>query len=129
VTEDSPKTAFRAVIDEFEDHLKRRLLVRESEPDTEIPLSFVLPTSVEKVELISELATRYSVPLVAQGAMTAYEPGSGEGGILVRFDLMRRTRLPADLQEPWVEAEARTLCLELWRTSSTLEGGASPSIS
>jgi FAD/FMN-containing dehydrogenase len=129
VTEDSPKTAFRAVIDEFEDHLKRRLLVRESEPDTEIPLSFVLPTSVEKVELISELATRYSVPLVAQGAMTAYEPGSGEGGILVRFDLMRRTRLPADLQEPWVEAEAGTLCLELWRTSSTLEGGVSPSIS
>src|ERR671932_2256030 len=128
MTEDSPGAALRAVIEVFEGHLKRRLLARESEPDTEIPLSFVLPTSVEKVELTLELATRYSVPLVAQRAMTAYEPGSGEGGILVRFDLMRRTRLPADFREPWVEAEPGTLWLELWRTSSTLEGGASPSI-
>ena len=105
--------AVRVLIEAFEDRLRRRLLVREGGPVTEGPLSFVLPTSVEEVELLSEVAARYSVPLVAQGAMTAYEPGSVTGGILVRFDLMRRTRLPADLEESWAEAEPGTLWLEL----------------
>jgi FAD/FMN-containing dehydrogenase len=105
--------ALRALIEAFESRLRRRLLVQQREPDTEGPLSFVLPTSVEEVELLSEVAARYSVPLVAQGAMIAYEPGSEKGGILVRFDLMRRTRLPADFEEPWAEAEPGTLWLEL----------------
>jgi hypothetical protein len=61
MTEDSSAAASRAVIEVFEVHLKRWLLVREGEPDTEAPLSFVLPTSFEEVELIPELATRYSV--------------------------------------------------------------------
>ena len=111
--EASNEEALRVLIAAFEDRLRRRLLVREREPDTGGALSFVLPTSVEEVELLSEVAARYSVPLVAQGAMTTYEPGSEKGGILVRFDLMRRTRLPADFEEPWAEAEPGTLWLEL----------------
>ena len=111
--EDSHQAALKAIMEVFEDRLMRRLLVREREPSTEGPLSFVLPTSVEEVELLSEVSQRYSVPLVAQGARTAYEPGSEKGGLLVRFDLMRRTRLPADLMEHWVEAEPGALWLEV----------------
>jgi FAD/FMN-containing dehydrogenase len=109
----SHEEALRAMIEAFEDRFRRRLLVRESEPNAEGPLSFVLPTSVGEVELLSEVAQRYSVTLVAQGARTAYEPGSEKGVLLVRFDLMRRTRLPANFEEPWAEAEAGTLWLEL----------------
>src|SRR3954467_4053528 len=101
----SHEEALTALIEALEDRLRRRLLVREREPNTEGPLSFVLPTSVEEVELLSEVSHRYSVPLVAQGSRTAYESGSDKGSLLVRFDLMRRTRLPADLTEHWVEAE------------------------
>src|SRR5919199_1973355 len=111
--EGAHEEALRATIEGFEARLRRRLLIRESEPNAEGPLSFVLPTSVEEVELLSEVAQRYSVPLIAQGARTAYEPGSEKGGILIRFDLMRRTRLPADFEEPWAQAEAGTLWLEL----------------
>jgi FAD/FMN-containing dehydrogenase len=111
--EDSHQAALKAIMEVFEDRLMRRLLVREREPSTEGPLSFVLPTSVEEVELLSEVSQRYSVPLVAQGAKTAYEPGSEKGGLLVRFDLMRRTRLPSDLREHWVEAEPGALWLEV----------------
>jgi FAD/FMN-containing dehydrogenase len=111
--EDSHEDVLRALREVFEDRLRRRLLIREGEPNAEGPLSFVLPTSAEEVEFLSEVAQRYSVPLVAQGARTAYEPGSEKLAILVRFDLMRRTRLPADFEEPWAEAEAGTLWLEL----------------
>lgn len=111
--EDSHQAALRAIIETFEDLLVRRLLIREGEPNTESPLSFVLPTSVEEVQLLSEVSQRYSVPMVAQGARTAYESGSEKGGLLVSFDLMRRTRLPADLAEHWVEAEPGALWLEV----------------
>jgi FAD/FMN-containing dehydrogenase len=105
--------ALRALEAVFEDRLRRRLLVQERAPNAEGPLAFVLPTSVEEVELLSEVAERYSVPLVAQGARTAYEPGSEKGSILVRFDLMRRTQLPDDLAEHWVEVESGALWLEV----------------
>jgi FAD/FMN-containing dehydrogenase len=111
--EDSQKKALRALREVFEDRLRRRLLIRESEPNTEGPISFVLPTSAEEVEVLSEVAQRYSIPLVAQGAGTARDLGSEKGSLLVRFDLMRRTQLPADFEEPWVEAEPGTLWLEL----------------
>jgi FAD/FMN-containing dehydrogenase len=113
MTEDSHQAALRAMMEVFEERLRRRLLIREREPDTEGPLSFVLPTSVEEVELLSEVSQRYSVPLVAQGSRTAYESGSDKGSLLVRFDLMSRTRLPADLTEHWVEAEPGALWLEV----------------
>jgi glycolate dehydrogenase FAD-linked subunit len=59
------------------------------------------------------VAHRYSTPLVAQGAGMARDPGSEKGSLLVRFDLMRRTQLPADFEELWVETEPGTLWLEL----------------
>src|SRR4051794_3775661 len=111
--EGSHEEALRAMIEAFEERFRRRILVRESDPNAEGPLSFVLPTSVEEVELLSEVAQRYSVALVAQGAITAYEPGPDKGALLVRFDLMRRTQLPVNFEEPWAQAEAGTLWLEL----------------
>jgi FAD/FMN-containing dehydrogenase len=112
--EDSHEEVLRTLIEVFENRFRRRLLIRESEPNAEGPLSFLLPTSVEEVELLSEVAERYSLPLVAQGARTAsYEHGSEKGALLARFDLMRRTQLPTDLEECWAEAEAGTLWLEL----------------
>ncbi|HSK98765.1 MAG TPA: FAD-binding oxidoreductase [Rubrobacteraceae bacterium] len=76
-------------------------------------MSFVLPASAEEVELLSEVSKRYSVPLIAQGTRTAFEAGSEKGGILISFDLMRRTRLPANPEEAWAEAEPGALWLEL----------------
>lgn len=95
----------------FEDRISRRLADRETEAESR--LSFVLPASAEEVELLSEVGERYSVPLIAQGARTAFEAGSDKGGILISFDLMRRTRLPADPEEAWAEAEPGALWLEL----------------
>lgn len=95
----------------FEDRLSRRLVDREAESESR--LSFVLPASAEEVELLSEVSERYSVPLIAQGARTAFETGSDRGGILIGFDLMRRTRLPANPEEAWAEAEPGALWLEL----------------
>ena len=95
----------------FEDRIRRRLVVREAEAEDR--LSFVLPASAEEVELLSEIGERFSVPLVAQGARTAFEAGSERGAILIGFDLMRRVRLPADPEEAWAEAEPGALWLEL----------------
>jgi glycolate oxidase len=83
--------------------------------DADGPLAFALPVSAEEVELLAEVAERYSVPLIALGARTEPDPGTGpeQGSILIRFDLMRRTRLPAGPEEPWVEAEPGALWLEL----------------
>ena len=50
--------------------------------------------NAEEVELLAREAARHSVSLVALGAGTAPESGAGKQGIAVRFDLMRRTRLP-----------------------------------
>ncbi len=54
------------------------------------------------MQILSEVAERYSVPLIAQGARTAaYEPGSQQkGSILIRFDLMRHAWFPSDPEEP-----------------------------
>ena len=68
--------------------------------------------NAEEVELLAREAARHSVSLVALGAGTAPESGAGKQGIAVRFDLMRRTRLP-DGEEPWVEAEPGVPWLQL----------------
>ena len=125
----SHEEALATLREVFEHRITQRLvqkqrLVREGKPDTEGPLAFVLPVSAEEVELLAEVAERYSVLLIALGARTAPDPGTSvEQGsalsdmnrvsILIRFDLMRRTRLPADPEEPWVEAEPGALWLEL----------------
>ena len=75
-------------------------------------LGSVSPMSAEEVELLAEVAGRYSVPLAALGAGTASAPGSKGGGILIHFDLMRGLRLP-EKEEPWVEAEPGASWLQL----------------
>ena len=108
MTEALHEDVLRALRDVFEERIKRRLAQRrpvwEEEPNAEDHLAFVLPMSAEEVGLLAEVAERYSVPLVALGARTSpsLERGAEKGSILVRFDLMRRTRLPADFEEPWV---------------------------
>jgi FAD/FMN-containing dehydrogenase len=109
--EASHEEALNLLREVFEGRLRRRLDDRET--DAEDRLSFVLPTSAEEVELLSEVSERYGVPLVAQGARTAFEAGSERGGILIDFDLMRRARLPANPEEAWAEAEPGALWLEL----------------
>ena len=129
MTEASHEEALRTLREVFEHRITQRLiqrqrLIREGKPDIEGPLAFVLPVSVEEVQLLAEVAERHSVPLVALGAGTAPSPevdleeesipsNVKKGSILVRFELMRRTQLPADPEEPWVEAEPGTLWLEL----------------
>jgi FAD/FMN-containing dehydrogenase len=78
-----------------------------------------------QVQLLAEVAARHHVPLVALGGGTAPDPDESgtevgtilrdakKGGILIRFDLMRRTRLPADFEEAWAEVEPGALWLEL----------------
>jgi len=68
--------------------------------------------NVEEVELLAQVAARHSIPLLALGAGTARESGAQKRGIAVRFDLMRRTRLP-ESEEMWVEAEPGPSWLQL----------------
>jgi FAD/FMN-containing dehydrogenase len=75
-------------------------------------LASVLPSSVEEVRSLSEIAASLSVPLVPYGARTGLEPRSTEGSILVRFDLMRNVRSPHP-EEPWIEAEPGASWLQL----------------
>jgi FAD/FMN-containing dehydrogenase len=71
-------------------------------------LASVFPRSAEEVGLLARTTERYSVPLVALGAETAPGTPAKEGGILVRFDLMRGLRLP-DSDEPRADAEPGAL--------------------
>ena len=76
------------------------------------PLASVLPTSVEEVRRLAEVAARYSVPLVPFGAGTGTEPRQTEGTILVHFDMMRDLRPPRP-DEPWIEAQPGVTWLQL----------------
>ena len=80
--------------------------------DSADALASVLPSSVEEVRSLSEIAASLSVPLVPIGARTGLEPRSTEGSILVRFDLMRAVRSPHP-EEPWIEAEPGSSWLQL----------------
>lgn len=93
----------------FGDRLKS---AQEHEPDSEEPVASVTPLNAGEIRVLSEVAQRYSIPLLPLGAGTA--PGATEGGgaLVVRFDLMRRTRLPEG-DEPWIEAEPGTVWLEM----------------
>src|SRR5829696_6667954 len=75
-------------------------------------LASVQPYDAEEVGRLAMLAARHSVPLVAFGAGTGFGPQPPEGGIVVRFDLMRAVRSP-DPDEPWIEAEPGATWLEL----------------
>jgi FAD/FMN-containing dehydrogenase len=103
--------ALRTIEETFGDRLKRRPS-REGESAHEGALASVLPVNPEEVEFLAKVAERYSVPLVALGAETAYEPVAEKGSILVRFDLMRGLWLRGS-EEVWVRAEPGALWLEL----------------
>lgn len=124
------REALRFLGELFEHRIARRLvqrrrLIQEGQPGAEEPLAFVLPVSVEEVQLLAEVAERHHVPLMALGGGTTPEPDetrtevgsvlreAKKGGILIHFDLMRRTRLPADFEEAWAEVEPGALWLEL----------------
>jgi FAD/FMN-containing dehydrogenase len=82
-------------------------------------LAVVSPMNVREVELLAELAGRYSLPLAALGAGTALDaPGVPEKGILVRFDLMRDVRIRGG-DELWVRAEPGAPWLGLENNLST----------
>jgi FAD/FMN-containing dehydrogenase len=111
MSEDQHEEALRALEQSFGDRLKRSS-IRGEDPGTEDVLASVLPMNAEEVELLARVAARHSVPLVALGAGTAPESGAEKQGIAVRFDVMRRMRLP-DGEEPWVEAEPGVPWLQL----------------
>ena len=66
--ESSGNDALIALREVFEDRIRERLI--DVEPNVERHLSLVLPVSAEEVQILSEVAERYSVPLIAQGALT-----------------------------------------------------------
>lgn len=111
MSEDGHEEVLRTLERSFGDRLKRGP-IRVEGPDTEEALASVTPMNAEEVELLARVAARHSVPLVALGAGTAPESSAERQGIAVRFDLMRRTRLPAG-EEPWVEAEPGVSWLQL----------------
>ena len=102
--------------DVFGERMERPVL-RDGQPaDPDNPLALVRPVNDEEVELLARLARRYSLPLVALGAGTYPDPERGPdtaGSVLIRFDLMRRIRLPDAPDELWAEAEPGALWLEL----------------
>jgi FAD/FMN-containing dehydrogenase len=111
MSEDQREETLRTLEQQFGDRVKRGPS-RGEEPGTEEALASVIPMNAEEVELLAQVAARHSVPLLALGAGTAPDSGAEKRGIAVRFDLMRRTRLP-DGEEPWVEAEPGVPWLQL----------------
>jgi FAD/FMN-containing dehydrogenase len=103
--------ALRTLRETFGDRIKAHP-ARDGDTATGGALASVLPMNAEEVQVLAEMADRYSVPLVALGAGTTSEPRTKKGAIVIRFDLMRRTRLP-DTEEPWVEAEPGASWLQL----------------
>lgn len=81
--------------------------------DVDSPTSLVIPADVEEVKFLAELAGKYAVPLVPEGAGTAPELRRPPGAISVRFDLMSEVsvpQLPGYLVEvqpglPWLQLE------------------------
>src|SRR5829696_10368431 len=58
------------------------------------PTTLIIPADVEEVQFLAELAGKYSMPLVPEGAGTAPELRRPPGAISVRFDLMREASVP-----------------------------------
>ena len=110
MSEDWPEEALRVLEQSFGDRLRRG--PTQEEHGTEDMLASVLPMNAGEVKLLAQVAARHSIPLLALGAGTGPESGTEKSGIAVRFDLMRRTRLPEG-EEPWVEAEPGVPWLQL----------------
>lgn len=84
----------------------------ERDTDSEGSVASVMPRNTEEIQLLSEVARRYSIPLIPLGAGTSTDTVEEQGSLLVRFDLMRRRRLP-DGEAPWIEVEPGVPWLEL----------------
>jgi FAD/FMN-containing dehydrogenase len=124
MTEAQHGDALRTMEQLLGDRVKRGLVVGD-EPSTEGTLASVLPMDAEEVRLLAEVAGRYSVPLVALGGKTAADAAAEKDSILVRFDLMRRTRLTeAEEHGPRRNPGYRG---SSWTTSCASWVGASPS--
>lgn len=95
----------------FGDRIKRRPL-GGGESSVENALALVSPINSQEVELLSEVAGRFSVQLVGLGAQTASAPTMQSRSILVRFDLMGDMRFLGS-DEPWVEVEPGATLLGL----------------
>ena len=83
---------FYAELEERFGHRYKAHPDRGQEADS--PTAIVVLADVEEVEFLAELAGRYSVPLVPEGAGTAPELGRPPAAISVRFDLMREASVP-----------------------------------
>ena len=79
--------ALEAIEEIFGDRVKRHPI--DGEQGTSGALVSVLPLGTHEVELLANVAERYSIPLVAQGAGTGPESAVQPGSVLIRFDLMR----------------------------------------
>lgn len=101
---DIPKEALRSIEESFGTRFVRHA-VSEAETDTEKPFASVFPESVEEVESLTRLAVHHHIPLMARGAGTALYPDEAPRALVVRFDEMRRIRLPEEPEEEWVEVE------------------------
>jgi FAD/FMN-containing dehydrogenase len=109
--------ALEAIEGIFGDRMKRGSVGEEGTRGE--ALAVVSPVSVREVELLAEVAGRYSLPLAALGAGTAFDaPGAPGKGVLVRFELMRDVRIRGG-EELWVRAEPGTPWLELENNLST----------
>ena len=111
MTEAQHEEALKTLEQSLGDRVKRGP-VRGEGLDTQGALASVLPMDAGEVRSLAEVAGRYSVPLVALGGETVAEGTAEKESILVRFDLMRRTRLP-DGEERWAEAEPGVSWLQL----------------
>jgi FAD/FMN-containing dehydrogenase len=112
--EDIDEEALRLLEEIFEDRFDQRWVsVDEPNSGIPLPLASVSPISAGEVQILAELAGRYSVPLVALGAETDSEPGVREKrSILVRYDLMRKVWLRG-FGETWARAQPGASWLKL----------------
>ena len=102
MTEQEHQEVLESLTEIFADRVKQPPLEEGSGSDN--ALASVLPTNAEEVRQLAAVAARHRVPLIPSGGGTALEPRTTEGGILVRFDMMRGLRSPSP-GEPWIEAE------------------------
>ena len=104
-------TPIREALEKLKETFGDRLKHEEHHPSEKTAAS-VMPMSAEEVQLLSEASQRYSIPLIPVGSGTSPDATDENGGLLVRFDLMRHTLLPEG-DEPWIEAEPGTIWLEM----------------
>lgn len=105
MTEKGREEFVRALSERFGDRLKLRSAAGSA------LLVSVWPGGSDDVRYLARLAREYGVPLAPRGAGLSLADDPAEG-IVIRFDLMRNTRIPEG-DEDWAEAEPGALWLTL----------------